>query len=36
MKNYSEGNYSMGKRRSAEDFNDNSTGDSVDKLCWGF
>ena len=25
----------MGRRRSAEDFNDNSAGDSVDKLCWG-
>ena len=24
----------MGKRRSAEDFDDNSAGDSVDKLHW--
>ena len=35
MKNYFEGNYSVGKRRNAEDFNDNSPGDSIDKLCWG-
>ena len=36
LRDYSEGNYSVGKRRSAEDFNDNSVGDSVDKLYWGF
>ena len=35
-RDYSEGKYSVGERCSAEDFNDNSAGDSVVMLCWGF
>ena len=29
------GNSSVGERCSDDDFNDNSAGDSVDKICWG-